>query len=216
MVSARFKADRSSKTDLSDRTVARAAFDRLDKDELRQQLVVEQGWLCAFCMRRISETKRDACGEPTMKIAHRIPISYNPSYALTWTNLFGSCDGGQRSQKRYCTCDNSQQANALSVDPSQDGILTLLRYERRGEHQGLFLTSDVTAIRTDLENVLKLNEGDLPELRESAWKAFQYQTKNNLKFGYGKAAWRVFFPQWCSEPTGKLREFIGVIEKKIE
>jgi hypothetical protein len=61
----------SPTTDLSTATRARTAFDQIDKGRVRADLAREQGWLCAFCMRRIDHDAADARGEPTMKIAHR-------------------------------------------------------------------------------------------------------------------------------------------------
>ena len=162
----------SATTNLTRTDTARTAFDQIDKAEAREQLAEEQGWLCAFCMRRIDPKAVDERGQATMKIAHRVPIHMDPSRALDWTNHFGSCDGGERSGGLYCTCDLRQRNTALTVDPANASSVARLRLERRGKERGLFLNSDDLALAIDVEETLGLNKGGLPELRESTWKAF--------------------------------------------
>ncbi len=132
----------ASTTDLSTVARARTAFDHIDKGRVRGNLASEQGWLCAFCMRRISPDATDARGERTMKIAHRTPIDVDPAQALSWRNLLGSCDGGQRSGWRTRSCDAAQGSTALTVDPTVEASCAQLRHERRERKEGLFITSN--------------------------------------------------------------------------
>lgn len=202
-------------TDLSTPSTARAAFNQLDKHQLRSQLAVEQGWLCAFCMRRITQDALDSRGEPTMKIAHRVPIAADSNKALDWGNMLGSCDGGQRSGGRFWTCDAAQGATALSVDPTAPRSMSKIRYERRDSSSGLFITSDEPEIRTDVEQTLTLNSGDLPALRQAVWKAFLKRFQREGPRGeFGKSAWRDFYPKWLGNPT-RLPEMTGVVENML-
>lgn len=206
---------------------ARVAFNQLDKAALRERLAAEQDWLCAFCMRRISETSTDERGEPTMKIAHRTPIGIDSTQALSWTNLLGSCDGGQRSGGRYRTCDAAQGSTALTIDPTTQASIAKLRYEHRSDAQGLFVTSDDLQLRADVDQkpsaegtyapgTLALNSGDLPALRGEARKAFQEQCRRQHPNGpYGKEAWRMFFPSWVSRGA-KKPEMLGVVEVLVK
>jgi len=158
-------------TDLSRAHSARDAFEQLDKNAVRKQLVAEQGWLCAFCMQRIDEQTLDDRGEHVMKVAHRMPIAVDPNEALNWYNLLGSCDGGQRRGHIPRTCDLAQRSTALTVDPTKRESILRLYYERR-DKEGLFITSADSGLRSDVHCTLALNEGELPALREAAWKAF--------------------------------------------
>ena len=202
-------------TNLETPPAARAAFNRIEKRIVRQQLAAEQDALCAFCMRRIDPTRLDDRGEPTMKIAHRMPIAVRPQSALDWANLFGSCDGGQRSEGRYRTCDLAQEDTALTVDPSDATHVARLRFERRAAVSGLFLTSDEPHLRGDVETTLALNSGELPELREAVWKAFQTLFLGGKpKNAFGKAAMRAYFREWRAR-SRLAPEMLGVIEKRI-
>ncbi|WP_437650435.1 hypothetical protein [Sorangium sp. So ce362] len=205
----------ASTTDLSTTTRARTAFDQIDKGRVRADLAREQGWLCAFCMRRIDPDTADARGERTMKIAHRTPIDVDPAQALSWRNLLGSCDGGQRSGWRTRSCDAAQGSTALTVDPTVQASCAQLRFERRDTREGLFITSNHPGIKTDVEQTLGLNSGDLPVLREQVWKAFYALQQKHAPKQYGRAARAAFFPTWMKQHGSRLPEMLGVIEERL-
>jgi uncharacterized protein (TIGR02646 family) len=207
-------------TDLSTTARARAAFDQIDKARVRVDLADEQRWLCAFCMLRVdpeavAAPSDGARPEATMKIAHRTPIDVDSQQALSWKNLLGSCDGGQRSGGRRKSCDFEQGPKALTVDPTETASCARLRYERRDRLQGLFITSDDAALKTDVEQTLALNSGDLPELREQKWKAFQCLQHKNAPRQYGKPAWAAYYDTWIRQYGDRLPEMVGVIEAKV-
>jgi uncharacterized protein (TIGR02646 family) len=207
----------SATTDLSMPARARAAFDQIGKAQVREALVAEQGALCAFCMQRIGhgDDYVDDRGEPTMKIAHRTPIDVDPAQALSWRNLLGSCDGGQRSGGRRWSCDAAQGSTALTVDPTNAGSCARLRYEHRERRRGLFITSDDATLKTDVEVTLALNSGDLPELREATWKAFCTLQQKDAPRQYGRAARAAYFETWIRRQGARLPEMLGVIEAKL-
>lgn len=207
-------------TDLSTTERARAAFNQIDKGAARAALIREQGALCAFCMLRIGAPDADknkfidTRGEPTMKIAHRVPIQVDPSKALTWRNLLGSCDGGQRSIGLKKTCDWAQGSAPLTIDPTEPNGCSRLRYERRGDREGLFITSDDPALRDDVEKTLALNAGDLPDLRQKTWEAFCMLQRGRAPRRYGKDARRDYYREWI-ERGPKLPEMAGVVEAML-
>ncbi|MEO7327838.1 MAG: hypothetical protein ABI193_04630 [Minicystis sp.] len=166
-------------------------------------------------MRRIEHEDRDARGEPTMKIAHRTPIDTDPFEALSWRNLLGSCDGGQRAGRRTWSCDAAQGATNLTVDPTMESSCARLRYEHRPLRRGLFLTSDDPRLKHDVEQTLGLNTGDLPELREQAWRAFLLRQKEHSPNQYGRPARVAFFDTWRRQHSSRLPELLGVIEAQL-
>lgn len=200
-------------TDLSTPARARAAFDQIDKAAVRAALVKEQGWLCAFCMIRIRP--EDDKGVAAMRIAHRAPIEGAPAQALTWRNLLGSCEGRERSNRPDKTCDVAQRSIPLTVDPTVPGACARLRYERRDDKRGLFITAEDPALRKDIEETLKLNTGDLPELREAAFQAFCKLQRAHSPKEYGKPARRAYFSIWVMREAPKLPAMLGVIELMI-
>ncbi len=200
----------ASTTNLATVATARAAFDQLDKAAMRDSLCVEQGWLCAFCMRRLDPKRRDGT-DFVMKIAHRVPIAVTPSQALDWSNHFGSCDGGQRSPSRIATGDFAQENVSVSLDPSSALSVGQLRLVRRGSAEGLFLETDNPTLKADLET-LHLNGGDLPILRDVQFRTFQ----TLLRKAHHPSTWTpavksTFLAKWLAQRR-ELPEFAGVPE----
>lgn len=206
-------------TNLHNSSSARCAFDQNDKATLRQALVAEQGYLCAFCMRRIDAT-------PTTRIAHLVPIDLAPELALTWSNLFGSCQGD--AYPSGSTCDVAQGNTRLSIDPGQPVSIAKLHYESRpGRDAAAFVTSCDAQARADVDakppprgnkdqpGTLNLNGGDLPELRYAAWKAFQSRVRENVPGKYGKPAGNAYMAKWLAGYGPRLPPMLGYIEWKL-
>jgi uncharacterized protein (TIGR02646 family) len=206
---------RAKTTNLSTVETARTAYGHLDKKQVRAQLATEQGHLCAFCMRRIAPQAKDDRGDFIVKVAHRVPLSVVPARAVDWSNLLGSCDGGQRSHGHHRTCDFAQGDIALRVDPTQRLSVSQLRYERRVERKGLFLTSDDPELRRDVEETLRLNDGDLPAVRQASWDAFLVRVQKRLPNVYGSPARRQVFDAEASTHGARLPEWYGVLEKQL-
>jgi uncharacterized protein (TIGR02646 family) len=204
---------KATTTNLTTVTGARTAFNQIDKSAARAGLAREQAQLCAFCNRRVDPEATDDIGQFTMKIAHRIPIDADPSVALTWSNLLGSCDGGQRSGTTLRTCDAAQGRTRLELDPTQTEHVAQVRFERRGSAEGLFITSTDGALRTDVEETLGLNQGDLPANREAAWKAFQIRARR--AGAYDKNAKRALVERERAQAGLALPEYFGVLEAKL-
>ena len=67
----------------------RSEFDNLPKDTIRESLLKEQHYLCAYCMRKIQNN-----GQST-SIEHWFPLSKNKDQALDYGNMLAVCDGGE-------------------------------------------------------------------------------------------------------------------------
>jgi len=201
-------------TNLSTPASARDAFNQIDKAKVREALTAEQQGLCAFCMRR-ADTRSGKNGGPVMRVAHRIPIKAEPSRALDWDNLLGSCDGALPGDGTTYCCDVAQGDVPLTVDPTNRASVSKVRYERRGPKSGLFITSDDPVIASDVERTLALNAGDLPALRAKAWESFLKDFKAKYPHRYGKEAWRDYFRQWRNARSARAPIFVGVIEHKV-
>jgi uncharacterized protein (TIGR02646 family) len=217
---------RAPTTNLSTTLTARAAFNQLDKKAVRAQLAAEQGHLCAFCMRAIEPTARLGRAV-TMKIAHRTPIDADSLLALTWANMLGACDGGERSSGLARTCDTAQGSQPLTADPTNRASIARIAYEYRSPSKGLFITSEDPGLRaelgaerrpdgTPLPGILGLNGGDLPELRVKAWDAFRvaFRARHPTR-PPGKPELREFLPKYAGEHAPRLPELLGVIEAKL-
>lgn len=107
----------------------RAYFDGYpDKDELREALLCDQGYLCAYCMRRIYN-------DPVkMKIEHWIPQSRMTSDkdALDYRFMLGVCDGCRGDSEKNTTCDEHRHNRELHVNPLNPDMMGTIFYSRDG------------------------------------------------------------------------------------
>jgi uncharacterized protein (TIGR02646 family) len=202
-------------TNLANDKTARTAFDQLDKAAVRSALGTEQQGLCAFCMRPINVESVDKEGRPTTRIAHLVPLAVDASKALDWHNLLASCDGRASDAKAPRSCDVAQGSSALVANPTEKLTVASLSYERRDGVAALFVRSTVPTIDEDLAT-LQLNEGDLPSLREQAWRAFQrWCGEQTPRDEYGRAKWRQCLPKWLARDPRRAPAMAGVIEAKV-
>ena len=124
-----------------------------EKDALRDALLEEQGYICAYCMRRISKEK--------MKIEHwkaqNAPDGTGAKHALEYQNMLGVCLGNQSSPHDMQTCDTYRGNAELFVDPRKEAHTQQIAYRGDGT-----IYSEDSRIDFDLNQRLNLNcEGAL-------------------------------------------------------
>ena len=71
-----------------------AYYDGCNKSDIRKRLLEDQGYLCAYCMRRIYDESSVDGGVPPMKIEHWFPESQCSEFQkLDFRNMLGVCMG---------------------------------------------------------------------------------------------------------------------------
>ena len=75
-------------------------YDDLEKTDIQESLLEEQGALCAYCMCRIDKDN--------MKIEHWNPQSIAPNLSLDYQNMLGVCKGGEGNSKKFQHCDTKK------------------------------------------------------------------------------------------------------------
>lgn len=63
-------------------------FDQLKKDKIREALLIEQHYLCAYCMSSIENNPLHTT------IEHWLPLSKSKETALDYQNFLATCKGG--------------------------------------------------------------------------------------------------------------------------
>lgn len=128
-----------------------ADFDGLDKTELREYLLKEQGYLCAYCMKRIHDEK-------DTKIEHY--RARNAENELEYTNLLAVCYGNQQSPdsavnvgKKRLTCDSMKGNQVLHINPQSQEDMATIYYDNSGR---IYSTNSV--YQQDMKDVLNLND----------------------------------------------------------
>ncbi len=147
-------------------------FDNLSKDDLRNSLLVEQGHICCYCMKRIPQKLKAQEIEkhfPSSKIEHVKCQSKpeNSKLTLDYKNLLLACNGNHGLPKKMQTCDTYKDERDLSFNPanSSRNIEDLINYNLMGE-----ISSKDEFINADLNEILNLNTNDLKNVRKAYYK----------------------------------------------
>lgn len=183
---------------------AGARFDDMPtivKTDLRQTLLAEQGYLCAYCMTRIADD-----GAHT-KIEHL--HSRNPQNELDYQNLLAVCHGGEGCPKKHQTCDSRKGHKELHVSPLDADDMDTIYYD----YQGHILSKD-ESIKQELDQILNLNdeEGYLIHNRQRTLLSFQKQVRKKmgdkpLSSAQMEKLLRLYE---CGE-NGKKRPYCGIV-----
>jgi uncharacterized protein (TIGR02646 family) len=128
-----------------------------EKDDLRKSLLEEQGYICCYCMSRITSEQ--------MKIEHWKPQTKYTSLQLDYRNLLGACKGGEGSRLQKQHCDTRKGESEITVNPIEGdkNCENLIRYRPDGE---IYSTDE--SINLDLNKTLNLNLEFLKKNRKVA------------------------------------------------
>ncbi|TAE18833.1 MAG: TIGR02646 family protein [Bacteroidetes bacterium] len=158
-------------------------FDDLDKEQVQNALLEEQGYLCAYCMRRISREWNPDANKWKIEIEHYKPQEKYPEKALDYSNMLGVCNG-TAGEKLHCDKTKGGKADGKvelkKLNPLDSNCETMLQYLPDGTIQSVNGDAEV---ESDLDKVLNLNDTKLKEFRadaiEKAWREFQEKHKKN-------------------------------------
>jgi len=167
-------------------------YEGLDNQELRQQLLEEQGHICCYCMKRIPQslTKEQIDKNyPSCKIEHVLSQENHQDQELNFQNLLVACNGNHGQPKNVQTCDTFKGQKDFLFNPSQrQNIELLIKYNGIGE-----IYSDNSQLNTELREVLNLNTYDLKRIRAERYKFFSEMIALEGKRRNGKDIQRRFY-----------------------
>lgn len=131
---------------LEDTKALRQQFDLLPKQDIRQALLDEQYFLCAYCMRRIENE------ELHMNIEHWSPLSKDKDNALNYRNFLAVCKGGAdipgNTKRRVLCCDAKKLDTELTIDPQDQEMMSHIRYNKMGSFCGRYCLLSAAEIST--------------------------------------------------------------------
>ena len=151
-------------------------YDALDtdtKDAIRRSLCEEQGYLCAYCMRRIEPTKDPKTNQDRMKIEHWLDRSTREGDTqLDYSILLGVCCGKTKyKSEEYSHCDDSRGSTPLKFNPANLEHHSRLKITYSLKN-GKILSED-EEFGEQLNNVLNLNNEVLLNNRLSVLNGVQ-------------------------------------------
>lgn len=170
------------------------------KEQTRQQLVTEQGYLCAYCMSRIYPT------HDQMKIEHWHCQEQHPNEQLNYNNMLGSCLGNEGQPPKLQTCDTRKGNAALKYNPAnpQHHIDSQVKYQR-GK-----ITSDDVEFDIQLNQVLNLNHPRLIQNRNNVTLAISRWFGNKTGSRTVGQLQKELNEWLLPDSNGALREYCGV------
>jgi len=194
-----------------------AVFDDLSKNsckkEVRAALLEEQGYICAYCMQRISPDWNKTLGKYKTEIEHWASQDRHNELVLDYKNMLAVCNGNA-GLERNLICDKSKakfdKTDDLFVNPLNINRINQLEYLENGE-----ITSKNEKIKHDLKTILNLNEETLQDRRaqlydETRKKIRKIKTKhwNNtktkkLELQKLKSAWEKPYKHTYKDEKGK-------------
>jgi uncharacterized protein (TIGR02646 family) len=173
----------------------------LDKDTLRACLISEQRGLCCYCMQSIRPL------EGSMKIEHWHSQDGYPDEQLIYSNLLGSCMGGDGQRDSVKHCDTAKGNKNLSRNPANRDhrVEEVIRYLPDGT-----ITSSDATFHDELSAVLNLNAAHLKNGRVAALRALKEFLRKRGTLN--KQRWERLLDEWSgTSHTNDLQPFCGVI-----
>ena len=137
------------------------------KNAVQESLLREQGFLCAYCMRRI---------QMSPKIEHWVTreqsnVEKKPHQTLNYNNLLAVCIGTTlQNEVKYEHCDQSRSKSnrELTINPTDERVIQKVKFLKNGK-----IECDDAAIFDDLneENALNLNVLFLQDARKRVYES---------------------------------------------
>jgi len=168
-----------------------------DRDNLRLQLLKEQGYICCYCMSRINYENS--------KIEHLKPQSRFRDKQIDYNNLFISCDGGEGLAHNKQYCDSKKAETELKAIDFLENIQDYLKYKK--EAKRVIILSDNTNLSDDIDT-LNLNVDRLAKNRKEAYDSVIANLKNE---GFSSQNVRKILNYYRQMHNGKYEPYCEMI-----
>lgn len=146
------------------------------KEDIVESLLLEQGHLCAYCMRRIPDTSEEGKKKTVtgVQIEHIAPRSLYPELQLDYHNMIAVCPGVTKDENH---CDASREEKTeLALNPLD------LRLEQSISYK--FLDGTIESSNPDWNS--DLNGQDRLNLNHPSLKSYRKSSLDGMLEGYKK------------------------------
>ena len=139
--------------------------------ELVNSLLEEQGYICAYCMRRIPCRdrlyKKDGVTyvltDEDHRVEHILSRENHEDKKLDYSNMVICCPGHIGDEEH---CDRLKGSNDITFSPLDNNFIATLSYKTDGE-----IVSSNEEYNKEINDVLNLNTKLLQENRKNTWEA---------------------------------------------
>lgn len=181
--------------------------DKAAFNELREQLIKENKFVCAYCGQSI-RSAFDQNKRPLMKVEHFLPQSDYPALELEYTNLLGCCLGNQTEpdKKAENHCDSKKKEEKLKVieNPAvnTDWNQWIIYFiSPRSEEVILEIDENcpfLEDLKSDVNKTLHLNERNL---KKGRFQALQTYVEKKVGDKASKKEFSNLLDQYRTHPT---------------
>lgn len=172
--------------------------------ELRQSLLKEQGYICAFCSRRIPV--KDKNSNETSRIEHLKSRTNHPDLQLDYSNMVVCCPGAINEDFH---CDKLKGENDISFDIFSDSFFSTLSYR---SYDGTIQSSN-NQYNEDLNDILNLNNSFLKVNRKRAYSTIiEKLNKKASKKQWTRANLEHRLEEYqTKDANGKFTPYCGIV-----
>lgn len=177
--------------------------------ELRKSLLEEQGYICAYCMRRIP--LKDRYSNEESRIEHILSQKNHPELKLVYTNMAICCTGAANTKlpcdkvKTDLHCDKHKGEKDITFDLYSDSFFTTLTY---GSRKGNIKSSD-SKYDQQINSTLNLNNKLLMANRLFALNGVVSYLN---KYGWTTANYNKLINIWDhKDAKGYYNEYCGIV-----
>ena len=181
------------------------------KNAVRQQLLGEQGYLCAYCMQRLENDPLKT------KIEHWHCQENYRNEQLDYRNMLVVCKGNEGKPPENQHCDTKKGSKELHYNPSEKTHYPVFEKHITYSGDGT-IKSTKSALKTDLE-VLNLNYSRLKANRKEVLTGIQ-QVLSEKSGERTLSEIQQLLASWQKKEAGKYKEYCGIacyyLNKKLK
>lgn len=173
------------------------------RGEMLAALCREQGYLCAYCMKRV--------GSESASIEHHEPqhpaegSDGGPDFAMRWPSLLAVCSGNEGQTRRLQTCDTHRGNDPITVDPTDAEHMSQVRFSADGS-----ISSANSVHDEDMRVRLNLNTEQLKSNRRAVLEAIVEKYRRRAPEGSWKPLAERDLARY--EQADELPEYFGFVE----
>jgi uncharacterized protein (TIGR02646 family) len=169
-------------------------------NELRDALLIEQGYICAYCMQRIPV--KDVNVETTSKIEHIQSREARPDLQLSYANMAICCPGNLNDEAH---CDKLKGRRSVTFDLQTQDLQQSLKYSSK---DGSIASGNVQWNK-EITELLNLNHSFLKANRRETLAGVIDAIASK---GWSEATIRRKYREWSQkDSSGKYLEFCGIV-----
>ena len=190
-----------------------------EKQPLKKALLKEQGYLCAYCMGRISlDLNKD--NKPQTEVEHFESQELRPDLSVVYRNMLGVCNGASITypeQERLHHCDKTKgregkmngQVQLKKLDPRSANCEKRVKYDLMGK---IIAVNNDALVEHDLNKVLNLNNKALQNARKIVLdNAKNKMIKEKPTQHWDKAFLQKHLEEWRTMENAHFRRYCMIV-----